>query len=140
MGDPNQAPNIPFPPLELSLACRAGLPLPLPCWPLAPTPNRRVTQPQGHSTDHTGPQAPHRTRTGHDSPPPAPLFSFAASRSRGVVWAPLRNCPGESWAARSRARERIFCGHTGCLRLRCEALAWHTAHKLEGSSWRLGIF
>ena len=54
-----EAPNIPFPPLELSLACRAGLPLP--CWPLSPTPNRRVTQPQATARTTRA----HRRRTAH---------------------------------------------------------------------------
>jgi hypothetical protein len=109
---------------------------------LAVAPNRRVTQPQAtarttRAPSHTGPQAPHRTAQAT-----TPLFSFAASRSRGVVWAPLRTVPEKAGPRGAGRRYGSSVGtrgvYTSAAALR--GLGTHTAHKLEGSSGRLGIF
>lgn len=117
------SPNIPFPPRELSLACRAGLPqfrLPVGPWPLAPTAASRRAR---HSTGHTGAepqptQPPHksqRTRLrGACAALPVPAAATPGVGGPRVVsrrqwsWGPLRTAPDEAgttdllWHARAR--------------------------------------
>jgi hypothetical protein len=162
MGDPTgrrSSPNIPFPPLELSLACRAGLPLPSPAASRVPVrPHARGHRPQHGPHGSRATAHRHRTKPASRLGSAAPLFSsplgrfpFPRPRLREVGPASSVHVNGRGphfelsrrrrkLGRASRAPARIFCAApTRVYACGCAATPL-TGHKLEGSSGPPGIF